>query len=35
MPHAETLMTMQLFDKVRKDGGYEFLPGLEKVTAKM
>ncbi|ADV22727.1 Conserved hypothetical protein [Cryptococcus gattii WM276] len=33
MPHAETTMTMEIFDKVRKEGGYEFLPGLEKVKA--
>ncbi|WWD18925.1 hypothetical protein CI109_103381 [Kwoniella shandongensis] len=31
MTHAETAMTMGFFDKIRKEGGYEYLPGLEKV----
>ncbi|TYJ56061.1 hypothetical protein B9479_003171 [Cryptococcus floricola] len=31
LPHAETSLTMSIFDKVRAEGGYEYLPGLEKV----
>lgn len=31
MPLKETTMTMEMFDKIRKDGGYEYVPGLEKI----
>lgn len=31
MTHAETEMTMGIFDSVRKAGGYEFQQGLEQV----
>lgn len=31
LPHDESLMVMEIFDKIRKEGGYEYLPGLEKV----
>ncbi|KAK4685059.1 hypothetical protein P7C73_g5098, partial [Tremellales sp. Uapishka_1] len=31
LPHDETLLTMEIFDKIRKEGGYEYLPGLERV----
>ncbi|KAK8854925.1 hypothetical protein IAR55_003664 [Kwoniella newhampshirensis] len=33
MPLDETLMTMEIFDNIRKEGGYEFSPGLEKVKS--
>ncbi|OCF37777.1 dimeric dihydrodiol dehydrogenase [Kwoniella heveanensis BCC8398] len=33
MPLEETTMTMKYFDQIRKEGGYEFLPGLEKVKS--
>ena len=32
MPHKETLLTMQIFDEVRRQGGYVYPEGLEKVT---
>ena len=32
MPHEETLLTMQIFDEVRRQGGYVYPEGLEKVT---
>ncbi|WVQ82028.1 hypothetical protein IAT38_004156 [Cryptococcus sp. DSM 104549] len=31
MTQAETTMNLGYFDQIRKEGGYEFLPGLEKV----
>ncbi|WWD02469.1 hypothetical protein V865_000509 [Kwoniella europaea PYCC6329] len=31
MPWAETELTMSVFDQIRKEGGYKFLPGLERV----
>ncbi|WWC90848.1 uncharacterized protein L201_005785 [Kwoniella dendrophila CBS 6074] len=31
MPWEETELTMSIFDQIRKEGGYKFLPGLEKV----
>ncbi|WVQ74807.1 hypothetical protein IAR50_004413 [Cryptococcus sp. DSM 104548] len=31
LTHAETSMTMGIFDKIRAEGGYTYLPGLEKV----
>ncbi|WWC63118.1 uncharacterized protein I303_105718 [Kwoniella dejecticola CBS 10117] len=31
MPWDETELTMSIFDQIRKEGGYKFLPGLEKV----
>ncbi|TDL29856.1 NAD(P)-binding protein [Rickenella mellea] len=34
MPISETILTMGIFDKVRRLGGYVFPDGLEKVTTK-
>ncbi|ORY35372.1 hypothetical protein BCR39DRAFT_509126 [Naematelia encephala] len=31
MTQKETEMTMSIFDEIRKEGGYEFLPGLERI----
>ncbi|WRT68239.1 uncharacterized protein IL334_005215 [Kwoniella shivajii] len=31
LPWNETELTMSIFDQIRKEGGYKFLPGLEKV----
>lgn len=31
MPLEETTMTMEMFDKIRKEGGYEYVTGLEKI----
>lgn len=33
MPHADTLLTMAIFDEVRRQGGYVYSEGLEKVKA--
>lgn len=33
MPHADTLLTMKIFDEVRRQGGYVYPEGLEKVKA--
>ena len=31
MPHHETLLTMGIFDEIRRQGGYKYPKGLEKV----
>ena len=31
--HDKSLLEMDIFDEVRKQGGYVFPPGVEKVTA--
>ena len=31
MPHGETLLELAIFDEIRRQGGYEFPEGLEKV----
>jgi len=32
MPHSDTLLTMGIFDEIRKQGGYVYPEGLEKVS---
>lgn len=32
MPHSDTLLTMGIFDEIRKQGGYVYPEGLEKVA---
>ncbi|ORX38668.1 hypothetical protein BD324DRAFT_608065 [Kockovaella imperatae] len=34
MLHKETQMTMEIFDKLRLEGGYHYLPGLERIPLK-
>jgi len=31
MPHQDTLLTMSILDEIRRQGGYEYPEGLEKV----
>lgn len=35
MPHSETVLTMQVLDEVRRQGGYVYPEGLEKVKLAM
>lgn len=31
MPHSDTLLELAIFEKIRRQGGYSFPEGLEKV----